>query len=183
VDLRKDPTIAAEVAKIKGTPLPAGQKPVLTNVQTVVGNTTNVDNGTIIDAYGRESPNFTGTVRPVAYIPLDQGGNIMGPGNDLIVIEDLRLAPGSTGKLPEPSGPMQSPPGGVFIDIQTLPQGTASIKIEQVVLTGQYPPGAKPDVRNATSAVATGINTISKSAETKTIDVKLGSSQKLKLKN
>ena len=106
----------------------------------------------------------------------------MGPGNDLIIIEDLRLAPGSTGTLPEPSGPRSSPPGGVFIDIQTLPQGTASIKIEQVVLTGQYPPGAKPDVRNATSAVATGINTISKSAETKTIDVKLGSSQKLNLK-
>ena len=88
----------------------------------------------------------------------------------------------STGELPQPSGPAQSPPGGVFIDVQTLPQATASVKIEQVVLTGQYPPGATPDVRNATSVVATGINTISKNAETKTIDVTLGSSQKLNLR-
>ena len=77
---------------------------------------------------------------------------------------------------------MPSPPGGVFIDVQTLPQGTASVRIEQVVVTGQYPPGATADVRNATSAIATGINTISKNAETKTIDVKLGTSQKLNLK-
>src|SRR6185369_8052 len=120
---------------------------------------------------------------PVAYIPLDQGGNVMGPGNNLVLIEDLRGAPGNTGEVPKPSGPAPSPPGGVFIDIQTLPQGTASTKIQQVVLVGQFPPGATPDKRNATSAVVTGITTISKSAETKSIDVKLGSTQKMNLKN
>ncbi len=184
VDLRKDPNIAAEVAKIKGTPLPAGQKPVLSGVQTVVGNTTVVNNGTLIDAYGREMPNFTGTVRPVAYIPLDQGDNVMGEGNNLYLIEDVRVAPGSSGEQPTTSGVAPSPPGGVFIDIQTLPQGTQSTTVQQIVLVGQFP-GGKPTpgtVQNATSAFITGINTVSKSAETKTIDVKLGKTERLPLK-
>lgn len=184
VDLRKDPTIAKDVANIKGTPLPDGTKPVLTNVQTSVGNETQVNNGTVITGYGEELKNFTGTVRPVAYIPLDQGGNIMGQGNDLYLVEQVRLAPGTTGELPNTSGVAPSPPGGVFIDLQTLPQGTPTTTVQQIVVVGQFPGGAPTPgtVRNATSAFITGISTVSKNAETKSIDVKLGKTERLPLK-
>lgn len=67
VDLRCDPTIIKELDNVRAnaTPLPAGESPVLSDVRVVAGQTTTVNNGTVIDAYGRESKGFTGTVRPV----------------------------------------------------------------------------------------------------------------------
>ena len=74
VDLRKDKTINAELDKIRATakPLPANAKPELTDVKTIVGDTSNINNGGYIDGYGNEATGFTGTVRPVAYVPLDE---------------------------------------------------------------------------------------------------------------
>jgi RHS repeat-associated protein len=185
VDLRKDSAIDAEVASIKGTPLGANETPKLSNVRTVVGNQTDVVNGTVIDGYGRAMQNFTGVVRPVAYIPLDQGGNLMGPGNNLVLIEQVELAPGTTGEKPATSGPAPSPPSGVFIDIQSLPKGTKSVDLVQIVVVGQFPsmPKSSNDVQNATSAFITGITKISKSAEQKKIDVTMGKTVELPLKH
>lgn len=184
VDLRCDPTIIRELDEIRAnaTPLPAGESPVLSDVRVIPGETTTVENGTVIDAYGNATTGFTGTVRPVAYVPLDQRGNIIDQGNGINLIEDVRLV---SGEMPTTSGVAPSPPGGVFIDIQSIPKGTQPTVVEQVVLVGQFPTrggGGAVDVRTATSAVAVGINRISKNYEKKTIDVTLGKPRPLPLK-
>jgi hypothetical protein len=49
----------------------------------------------VIDGNGNEGTNFTGVVRPIAYIPLDQKGNII-EGNGIAVQENIKLVSGET---------------------------------------------------------------------------------------
>ena len=74
-DVTKDKTVAKQVEQINkdAKPLPPDESPVLSNVSVVIGDTVNLSGVTVRDAYGVETDNFTGTIRPVAYIPLDQG--------------------------------------------------------------------------------------------------------------
>ena len=119
VDLRKDQLITAQVSKIQAEakPLAEGETPVLSDVRVVVGETSSVENGTVIDGYGNEGTNFTGVVRPVAYIPLDQNKNII-EGNGVAVQEGVKLI---SGEMPQTTKePAPTPKGGVFIDMQLL---------------------------------------------------------------
>jgi hypothetical protein len=174
VDLRKDETISAAIAKINmgAKPLPQGQTPVLTNIRTVVGNTYNMVNGGFIDAYGNEAGNFTGAVRPVAYIPLDQSGNII-EANGIALQETVKLIegekPGTTDHL------TPTPPGGVYLDIQSIKATSSRSVIRQMVWIGQF--SSTPNTP-ATSLFSVGVNEITKDAKAGTIAVKLGETKK-----
>ena len=54
----------------------------------VVGQTSVLNNGTVINAHNEQMTNFTGVVRPVAHIPLDQNDNII-EGNGIAVVEEV----------------------------------------------------------------------------------------------
>jgi RHS repeat-associated protein len=138
VDLRNDKVIAGEIDKIQAnaTPLPEGQAPELSAVKVVAGKTYTIKNGGFIDGYGSEATGFTGVVRPVAYIPLDQGGNIIQGGQGTAIAEKVRLI---SGEMPQTSkGWAPAPKGGVFIDIQSANKGSKTTVLEQGVFVGQY---------------------------------------------
>ncbi|MEN3326473.1 MAG: hypothetical protein V7638_1280, partial [Acidobacteriota bacterium] len=174
VDLRKDKLITAEVAKIQANakPLAADEAPVLSDVRPVIGETVSVNNGTVINGYGEEATNFTGVVRPVAYIPLDQRGNII-DGNGVAILEAVKLV---SGVMPETSKkPAPTPKGGVFIDVQLLAAGQPTTSIEQGVFLGQFSrSGGQP-----TTMFKTTPNAITKNADARTVSVKLGPTQKV----
>jgi RHS repeat-associated protein len=176
VDLRKDKLITAEVKKIQATakPLAEGVAPLLSNVRVVVGETSSVNNGTVIDGYGNEATNFTGVVRPVAYIPLDQNLNIIPEGNGTAIVENVKLV---SGEKPETTDkPAPPPKGGVFIDVQLLASGKPTTTIEQAVFVGQFPRSGGP----ATTVFRTATNDITKNADARTVSVKIGSTQKVR---
>lgn len=135
VDLRKDKIITEELAKLKADakPLAKGDTPILTSVASILGETYNLENGTVIDAYGNEVTNFTGTVRPVAYAPLDQGGNII--GNGIKVTEYVFTKSGE-----DPNTTPDVPPtkDGVYIDMQMVPKGTPVTTLTQKVYVDHY---------------------------------------------
>ncbi|HEX7771533.1 MAG TPA: RHS repeat-associated core domain-containing protein [Pyrinomonadaceae bacterium] len=175
VDLRKDKLITAEVNKIQATakPLAEGETPVLSDVRVVVGETSSVNNGTVIDGYGNELTNFTGVVRPVAYIPLDQKENIIPDGNGTAIVENVKLV---SGEKPETTDrPAPPPRGGVFIDMQLLGAGKPTTTIEQAVFVGQFPRSGP-----ATTVFRTAVNEITKNANTRTVSVKIGTTQKVR---
>jgi RHS repeat-associated protein len=176
VDLRKDKNIVAEVKKIQETakPLPEGQTPVLTQVSTVVGETSAIENGGFIDGYGNEVTNFTGVVRPIAYIPLDQNGNII-EGNGVAVIESVKVIRGA--KPDTTDDPQPTPKGGVFIDVQALSRGKPVSEIQQAVFVGQFPRTPRSP---ATTVFRTAVNEITKDAVANTVSVRLGSTRKLR---
>jgi RHS repeat-associated protein len=170
VDLRKDKTIGAEIANINKTavPLPPGQTPVLTNVKTVVGNTYNIENGGYIDAYGNEAVNFTGTVCAVGYIPLDQGGNII-EGNGIALTGQVRV---KEGERPNTTNDLlPTPPGGVYLDVQSIKATSSKSVIEQIVWMGQFPRASNTP---ATSLFSIGINRVTKDPKAGTVSVTLG---------
>jgi RHS repeat-associated protein len=175
VDVRKDKIITAEVDKIRrnSTPLSEGETAVLSDVRVVVGETASVDNGTVIDGYGNEGSGFTGVVRPIAYIPLDQNGNII-EGNGVAVQENVRVV---SGERPDTTDkPAPTPKGGVFIDTQLLASGRPTTTIQQAVFVGQFPRSGGA----ATRLFRTAINEITKNANTRTVSVKIGTTQRLK---
>jgi RHS repeat-associated protein len=176
VDTRKDKLITAEVSKIQAEakPLAEGETPVLSNVRVVVGQTSSVENGTVIDGYGNEGTNFTGVVRPVAYIPLDQKGNII-EGNGVAVQENVKLI---SGEMPRTTRePAPTPKGGVFIDMQLLAAGKPTTTIQQAVFVGQFP---RERGAPATTLFRTAVNDITKNADARTVSVKIGTTQKLR---
>jgi RHS repeat-associated protein len=163
LDLRQDPNIVSVVDEIKqnAAPLKPGERPVLTSVVVVEGQTSNVQDTKLIDAYGNVSPApFTGVVKPVAYIPLDQGCNIIQPGNGVLLGERVESVRG-----PDPGGsaPIFSPDSGVFIDIQNLGKGLPTVEIKQNV-----------KVQQGRFQIDTGPNKVIKDAGAGTISFTLG---------
>ncbi len=175
VDLRKDKVITAEVNKIQADakPLAEGVTPVLSDVRVVIGETVSVNNGTVIDGYGNYTEGFTGVVRPVAYIPLNQNGNII-EGNGVAVQESVRVVSGEKPRTTDEPAP--TPKGGVFIDVQLLASGRSTTTIQQAVFVGQFPRSGGA----ATSVFRTGVNEITKNADTRTVSVKLGATQRVR---
>jgi hypothetical protein len=147
--------------------------PVLSDVRVVVGQTVSVNNGTVIDGYGNYTEGFTGVVRPVAYIPLNQNGNII-EGNGVAVQENVRVVSGARPDTTDK--PLPTPKGGVFIDTQLLASGQPTTTIQQAVFVGQFPRSGGA----ATSVFRTGINEITKNADTRTVSVKLGPTQRVR---
>lgn len=169
VDVRKDKEIVKQTEQIKkaGKPLKPGETPVLTSVKVIVGETSNVTNGTVINGDG-DSFNGSGTVRPVAYVPLDQGGNIIPDGQGTFAQEIISVNGGPDKRLPE-NGPRPAPPGGIFIDVQYITNGDSNRIVQQSALIGQYDRSGA--VR---SAFVTGPNTISLDAKAGTIGITIG---------
>jgi RHS repeat-associated protein len=173
VDLRKDRVITGELAKIRANakPLSPGELPVVSDVKVIPGDTYDIKDGSIIDAYGRESVTFTGTVRPIAYAPLDQGGNVYAGGELLIIKEEVKLV---SGVMPTTSDPYPQPPDfKVFLDIQSTGPGIRTTTIKQEVLIEQYN-------RLGAYRVFKIENEIIKNAAAKTISVTLGSPQRIR---
>jgi hypothetical protein len=170
VDLRQDKTIAAEVEKIKAKakPLPAGATPELSDVKTIVGDTSKIDKGGYIDGYGNEATGFTGTVVPVAYVPLDQGGNII-EGNGVAIAENVKVEQGDKPQTTEGLAP--TPKGGIFIDVQSANAGSQTTVLKQAVFVGQFP--NKPNTP-ATSLFRVGPNQITKDPKAGTFPSNLG---------
>ena len=167
VDLRKDQTItqAVDTIKANASPLSKGEAPQLTCVIMIAGETTKITNGTLIDAYGGEAPNFTGTVRPVAIVPLDQGGNVIADGNGVVVEEYVQT---KSGQPPDTTAAAPSPKGGVFIDIHTISPGIPTTTIVQDVVVSQ-----------GRTAIQIGPNKITKDPSAGTISFTKGRSTRL----
>ena len=176
VDLRKDKTITSELDKIRANakPLAEGATPELSDVKTIVGDTSNINNGGFIDGYGNEASGFTGTVRPVAYVPLDQRGNII-EGNGVAVAENVKVEQGDKPQTTKDVAP--TPKGGVFIDIQSANAGSQTTVLKQAVFVGQFP--STPN-SPATHLFRVGVNEITKDPKAGTISVKIGPTTKLR---
>jgi RHS repeat-associated protein len=176
VDLRKDKTINAELDKIRAgaKPLPDDTKPELTDVKTIIGDTSNINNGGYIDGYGNEATGFTGTVRPVAYVPLDQGGNII-EGNGIAAAENVKVEQGDQAQVTRDLAP--TPKGGVFIDVQSAKAGSQTTVLKQAVFVGQFPPTPNTP---ATHLFRVGVNDITKDPKAGTISIKIGPTTKLR---
>jgi hypothetical protein len=137
LDLRQDPVIGSAVREIQqnAAPLEPGERPVLTSLVVVPGQVSNVQDTKLIDASGAVSSlPFTGTIQPIAYIPLDQGCNIIPSGNGVVATEQVVTVRGSG---PTTTGTVMPPPNGVFMDIQSIPRGMATIEIKQGVRVAQ----------------------------------------------
>ena len=137
LDLRRDPNIVSAVEEIKqnAVPLKQSEKPVLTSIVVVPGQVSSVQGTKLIDAYGnRSSEPFTGTVQPIAVIPLDQGCNIIPAGNGILLQEHVTSVRGPD---PGSSDPTPSPDSGVFIDIQNIGRGWPTVEIQQNIKVQQ----------------------------------------------
>jgi RHS repeat-associated protein len=175
VDLRKDKAITSEVDKIRenAKPLREGAVPELSDVRVIVGETSNLQNGSFINGYGEQVENFTGVVKPIAYVGLDQRGNII-EGNGVAIVENVSLI---SGEKPDTSDrPAPTPKGGVFIDVQALSSGKPTTTIQQAVFVGQFPRSGAA----ATTIFRTAINEIVKNPSAGTISVKIGSTTKVR---
>jgi len=136
LDLRQDPNIVSAIQEIKqnAAPLKPGESPTLTSVVVVEGQTSNVQDTKIIDASGAVSQPFTGTIKPIAYIPLDQGCNVIPSGNGVVLTEQVVTV---RGPGPTTTGRVMPPDNGVFIDIQNIGQGMPIVEIKQGVRVEQ----------------------------------------------
>lgn len=175
VDLRKDKIITAAVDKIRqqSKPLPEGEAPKLSAVKVIVGETSNIKNGSYIDGYGDEVINFTGVVRPIAYVALDQRENIIDEGNGVAILETVKTI---SGEEPDTSDRLAPPPpGGVFIDVQALSSGKPTTTIQQAVFVGQFPRSGP-----ATTVFRTATNEIVKNSGAGTVSVKIGETKKVR---
>ncbi len=175
VDLRKDKTITSELDKIRANakPLPDGATPELSDVKTIVGETSNISNGGYIDGYGNEASGFTGTVKPVAYVPLDQGGNII-EGNGVAIAENVKVIQGDKPQTTEGLAP--TPKGGVFIDVQSANAGSQTTVLKQAVFVGQFPSTPNSPAKHL---FRVGVNDITKDPKAG-ISVKIGPTTKLR---
>jgi RHS repeat-associated protein len=176
IDLRKDKTITGEVKKIKdkAKPLAKGETPVLSDVKAIVGETYNISNGGFIDGYGNEATGFTGTVTPVAYVALDQGGNII-EANGIALAEQVKTEQGEAPQTTKGLAP--TPTGGVYIDVQSTKATSPLTVIKQAVFIGQFPPTPNTP---ATHLFRVGVNEIVKDAKAGTISIKLGPTTKIR---
>jgi RHS repeat-associated protein len=170
VDLREDKTIKAALDKIRAgaKPLPDGTTPELSDVKAIVGDTSNINNGGYIDGYGNEATGFTGTVTPVAYVGLDQGGNII-QGNGVALAESIKTIQGDPPQTTPGLAP--TPKGGVYIDVQSANAGSAKSVLEQNVYVGQFSSTPKTPARHLFKV---GVNNITKDSKAGTISITLG---------
>jgi RHS repeat-associated protein len=138
VDVRKDKTINEQVEQIKKRekePTP-GQAPMLTSIVVIPGETYNVTNATIVDGYGVGTEGgWNGVLQPIAYVPLDQNGNIM-PSSDVGVVERISRDGGPAEQIPR-EGLARMPDGGVFIDMQGIMTGEQTSRVRQMVMIVQ----------------------------------------------
>lgn len=172
-DLRQDPAIVAEVKKIaeKRSPLQPGESSVLTTVQVIVGNTAYLVNGEYITGHGVPMVNFTGVIRPIAYIGLDQGGNIIAL-NGMAVAEKVTLIAGQMPVINDVNKKgtlVHSPASGVYIDIQSLGEGDPTTTIVQITYVGQYDRSGR-----LRKLISIGPNPITKDASKRTVTVEIG---------
>jgi RHS repeat-associated protein len=175
VDLRKDKIITAAVQEIQqaAKPLDPSETPVLSDVRVIVGETSNIQNGSYINGYGDDATNFTGVVRPIAYVSLDQRGNII-EGNGIAVVENVKTISGEAPFISDKPAP--TPKGGVFIDVQSLSSGKPTTTIQQAVFVGQFPHSGGP----ATTIFRTAVNEIVKNPSAGTVSVKIGTTSKVR---
>ena len=149
VDVRQDKIINAEVEKIKkeAKPLKPGEVSEVAEVVQITGETTLLNNATIIDSEGntvtaRDSQGnvvstFTGYMQPVAYVLLDQGGNIMTAPNDMFFVETVTpdsadaKTLNAAGRLITANGIERGQTNsGVFYDIQMRNPGNVNYNID-----------------------------------------------------
>jgi hypothetical protein len=155
-------------------PLAAGESPTLTSVAVVVGETVKLTDTIVIDAAGQETAKgFTGTILPVAYIPLDQGGNLM-PAQGVGLQEVIRVDGGKPETLPPRPAPV--PEGGAYVDMQLIEKGQATRNVTQDVFIGQFPRSGGP----ATSLFRIGTNSITLNAQSGTVSITLGQNRRLR---
>jgi RHS repeat-associated protein len=130
VDVRQDKAIVKGIAAIQkaAKPLKAGETANLSEVKVLVGNNVTLNNATVIDAYGRSNSNNYGVLRPVAYVGLDQGGNIMTTG--LTVSESVTVLGGDT---PFTSPTLPEPASGIMIDLQMIGSSDPKTTLTQFV--------------------------------------------------
>ncbi len=73
----------------------------MTNVEVIVGDTTDLNGQVIQDAYNQQTKDpVNGTIRPVAYVPLDQNGNIIPAGSGIGVQEVISRNGGKPETIP-----------------------------------------------------------------------------------
>jgi RHS repeat-associated protein len=138
-EVKKDKTIAEKVEQLKkqAKPLAPGVSAVLTNVKVIIGDTVDLDNQVIIDAYDRETEGpVSGTIRPIAYVPLDQGGNIIPEASGTGVQEVISVNGGNPEQIPK-AKLAPAPPGGIFFDMQFIASGQSTTKVTQEVFVAQ----------------------------------------------
>ena len=176
IDLRKDKTITSQVDTIRkeAKPLPEGETSELTEVRAIVGDTYNMVNGSYIDGYGNQATGFTGTVRPVAYVGLDQKKNII-EGNGVAVAENVEVVSGD--KPQTTTGLAPTPKGGVFIDVQSTRADSQKTLINQTVFVGQFPPTPNTPAKHL---FRVGTNVIEKDPKAGKITVTLGTPKQLR---
>lgn len=139
VDVRKDKTILKEIAAINkaAKPLTEGVAPLLADVRVIVGDNYVLDKTTVINGYGEKSEYNYGALRPVAYVGLDQGGNIITTG--MGVSETVHVV---SGDIPLISNDfVKAPPGRVMIDMQQIGSSDRKTTITQFVDVAQIGKG------------------------------------------
>lgn len=142
IDVRNDPLIQKKLEELrkKAKPVTDTQR-VLTDVVVVIGETlySLTPDDVLVDAYGNEGTGFSGVMRVVAYIPVDQGGNPMGTG-DVWWKEKVTT---ERGQVPSVSASPSNPnSAGVWIDMQQAEADTAPTQLKQTVSVIQGVPKA-----------------------------------------
>ena len=150
------------------------ESPVLTDVKIIVGETSNISNGGFIDGFGNEATGFTGTVTPVAYVALDQRGNII-EGNGIALAEQVQTEQGEAPQTTK--GLVPTPKGGVYIDVQSIKATSPLTVLKQAVFIGQFPPTPNTP---ATHLFRVGKNEIIKDAKAGTISIKIGPTERIR---
>jgi RHS repeat-associated protein len=138
-DVTKDKAIGKQLDQIraKAKPLASGQTPVLSDVKVVEGDTVDLNGQTLVDPYGQETqdPVF-GTIKPIAYVPLDQGGNIIPDGSGIGIQEVISRNGSAPERIPA-DRLAPAPPGGVFFDMQFIATGQPTATVKQTVFVVQ----------------------------------------------
>lgn len=172
VDATEDKSIKAALSKMSIAE--KGSTPQLADVKVLVGETQNVTDVTYRDPYGVETAHFSGTIRVVAYVPLDKDGKIIPDGNGIGVKEIISENGGPLKMLP-PDGerPKEPAKGGVFYDTQLILRGQPLLTVRQAVHILQY----SRDLNNGdpTSHFVIGTNKIVMDAAAGTIAITIDS--------
>jgi hypothetical protein len=181
LDVREDPAITSGLAELRasGIQLSRSQSPVLADVIPIVGTPTILENATIIDMYGHILvEEFTGAVLPVAYVPVDQGGNPMPQGSDIYLREQVTVV---RGEQPTTSGIADQNKDGIFIDVHTVP-GIKPTILNQKIIVDQIPGGCCYLVNKSISEVIIGANrpnVVVKNFGTVSVGIAIGDKEKL----
>lgn len=148
----------------------------MTNVEVIVGDTIDISGQIVQDQYGQQTtdPYQAGSVvRPVAYVPLDQNGNIMTrPTSRISVQEVIQRDGGKPQRIPE-NALAPASRNGVFYDLQLLAGGEPSSSVKQVVRVVHLSPAS--DIK---AVFKTGVNDIKltpgSQGKAGSVDVKIG---------